>query len=78
VNTALSLIFDSETSAKLRKNITAFARPNATSDIVNEIEKLLENQSLGNRSQSYKVSGSSSDFGSGNSTTLQTVLVRSR
>ena len=77
LDTALNLIFDEDKSAKLRSNIAALARPNATSDIVNEIEKLLENRPADNRSESYKLSGSRSDSGSGNSTTLQTVLVRS-
>jgi len=78
IDTALSLIFDVEKSAKLCKNISAFARPNATSDIVNEIEKLLEKGSVDNRSVTYKRSDPRSDSGPGNSTTLQTVLVRSR
>lgn len=78
IDTALSLIFDAEKSEKLRKNIAAFARPNATSDIVNEIERLLENESMDNRSETYKLSDPRSDSGQSNSTTLQTVLVRSR
>jgi UDP-N-acetylglucosamine--N-acetylmuramyl-(pentapeptide) pyrophosphoryl-undecaprenol N-acetylglucosamine transferase len=78
IDTALSLIFDAEKSARLRKNIAAFARPNATGDIVNEIEKLLENGPLDNRSETYKLSDSRSDTGAGTSTNLQTVLVRSR
>ncbi len=78
IDTALGLLFDIEKSAKLRKNIAAFARPNATSDIVNEIEKLLENESLDNRSATYKLSDSRSDSGPDRSTHLQTVSVRSR
>jgi len=42
VDTALSLMFDASRSAKLRENIALFAKPNATRDIVDEIEKLLK------------------------------------
>lgn len=38
---AESLLLDKELSSKLSKNIIAMARPNATSDIVNETEKLI-------------------------------------
>jgi UDP-N-acetylglucosamine--N-acetylmuramyl-(pentapeptide) pyrophosphoryl-undecaprenol N-acetylglucosamine transferase len=76
IDTALNLIFDSDKSDRLRKNIAAFARPNAASDIVDEIEKLLP--AVGNKSESYKLSDSNLDSGSGNPSTLQTVLVRSR
>ena len=78
IDTALGLILDSEKCAQLQSNIAVFAKPNATSDIVNEIEKLIENKSVGNRSESYKLSDSRSDSGFGNTTNLQTVLVRSR
>jgi len=42
VEEALKLLFDEQRSARLRENITKLARPNATSDIVNEIEKLIK------------------------------------
>lgn len=41
VDTALRLLFDEERANKLAANIGALARPSATEDIVNEIEKLL-------------------------------------
>jgi UDP-N-acetylglucosamine--N-acetylmuramyl-(pentapeptide) pyrophosphoryl-undecaprenol N-acetylglucosamine transferase len=78
IDTALDLIFDAEKSDKLRKNIADFARPNATRDIVNEIEKLLEDKSADNKLEAYKLSGSNLNAGAGNSKTLQTLLVRSR
>lgn len=78
IDTALDLIFDADKSAKLRNNIAAFARPNATSDIVKEIEKLLEDNPADKKLESYKLSGSKSNPDAGNSKTLQTVLVRSR
>lgn len=76
IDTALNLIFDSDRSDRLRKNIAAFAKPNATSEIVDEIEKLLP--AAENKSESYKLSNSNLDSGSGNPSTLRTVLVRSR
>lgn len=42
VDEALKLIFDEQRAEKLRINIAKLARPNATDDIVNEIEKLLK------------------------------------
>jgi UDP-N-acetylglucosamine--N-acetylmuramyl-(pentapeptide) pyrophosphoryl-undecaprenol N-acetylglucosamine transferase len=41
VDAALQLLFDEAKSSKLRENILKLARPNATEDIVNEIEKLI-------------------------------------
>src|SRR5690606_9558921 len=41
VNEALKLIFDERRAETLSQNIGAMARPNATRDIVNEIEKLI-------------------------------------
>lgn len=41
VDEALKLIFDEKRAERLRHNIAAMARPNATRDIVNEIEKLI-------------------------------------
>jgi UDP-N-acetylglucosamine--N-acetylmuramyl-(pentapeptide) pyrophosphoryl-undecaprenol N-acetylglucosamine transferase len=41
VDEALKLLFDELRCKKLSENIRAFSRPNATSDIVNEIEKLI-------------------------------------
>lgn len=42
VDEALKLLFDEQRANKLRMNIAQFAKPNATSDIVNEIEKLIK------------------------------------
>lgn len=41
VDAALKLLFDDQQLTKLRKNSSLMAKPNATSDIVNEIEKLI-------------------------------------
>jgi UDP-N-acetylglucosamine--N-acetylmuramyl-(pentapeptide) pyrophosphoryl-undecaprenol N-acetylglucosamine transferase len=41
VDEALKLIFDAKRSATLSNNIAAMAKPNATRDIVNEMEKLI-------------------------------------
>jgi UDP-N-acetylglucosamine--N-acetylmuramyl-(pentapeptide) pyrophosphoryl-undecaprenol N-acetylglucosamine transferase len=41
VNEALKLLFDIQRAANLSANITAMAKPFATRDIVNEIEKLI-------------------------------------
>lgn len=41
VDEALRLLFDEHRAKKLSENISALARPGATEDIVNEIEKLL-------------------------------------
>jgi UDP-N-acetylglucosamine--N-acetylmuramyl-(pentapeptide) pyrophosphoryl-undecaprenol N-acetylglucosamine transferase len=41
VDEALKLIFDAKRSATLSNNIAAMAKPNATHDIVNEMEKLI-------------------------------------
>ncbi len=41
VDEVLKLIFDEHRAAKLSENITGFARPNATNEIVDEIEKLI-------------------------------------
>jgi hypothetical protein len=41
VDEALKLIFDVKRSAVLSNNIAAMAKPNATRDIVNEMEKLI-------------------------------------
>jgi UDP-N-acetylglucosamine--N-acetylmuramyl-(pentapeptide) pyrophosphoryl-undecaprenol N-acetylglucosamine transferase len=45
VNTALGLLYNEVQLTRLRSNIHALARPNATADIVNEIEKLVSAQS---------------------------------
>lgn len=42
VDEALKLIFDEQRAEKLRVNMASLARPTATRDIVNEIEKLLK------------------------------------
>jgi UDP-N-acetylglucosamine--N-acetylmuramyl-(pentapeptide) pyrophosphoryl-undecaprenol N-acetylglucosamine transferase len=41
VDEALKLLFDEQKAQKLRENVTRLAKPNATEDIVNEIEKLI-------------------------------------
>jgi UDP-N-acetylglucosamine--N-acetylmuramyl-(pentapeptide) pyrophosphoryl-undecaprenol N-acetylglucosamine transferase len=41
VDEALKLLFDEQRAQKLRENITRLAKPNATEDIVTEIEKLI-------------------------------------
>ncbi|MBL7857764.1 MAG: undecaprenyldiphospho-muramoylpentapeptide beta-N-acetylglucosaminyltransferase [Cyclobacteriaceae bacterium] len=41
VDEALRLLFDEQHANRLRENIAKLARPNATRDIVNEIEKLI-------------------------------------
>jgi UDP-N-acetylglucosamine--N-acetylmuramyl-(pentapeptide) pyrophosphoryl-undecaprenol N-acetylglucosamine transferase len=41
VDTALKLIFDASHSARLQQNIARLAKPDATNDIVNEIEKII-------------------------------------
>lgn len=47
VDEALKLIFDEKRAEKLSHNIASLARPNATRDIVNEIEKLMVQQPEG-------------------------------
>ncbi len=42
IREALKLLYDEKLTAKLGANIAALAKPNATEDIVNEIEKLIE------------------------------------
>jgi UDP-N-acetylglucosamine--N-acetylmuramyl-(pentapeptide) pyrophosphoryl-undecaprenol N-acetylglucosamine transferase len=42
VDEALKLLFDEQRSVKLAGNIRGLAKPNATEDIVNEIEKLIK------------------------------------
>jgi UDP-N-acetylglucosamine--N-acetylmuramyl-(pentapeptide) pyrophosphoryl-undecaprenol N-acetylglucosamine transferase len=78
IDTALNLVFDASRSAKLRENIALLAKPDATSDIVNEIEKLLDEKSVEGNMQSYKLSSNDSDTLGKNAGTLQTVLVRNR
>jgi UDP-N-acetylglucosamine--N-acetylmuramyl-(pentapeptide) pyrophosphoryl-undecaprenol N-acetylglucosamine transferase len=41
VDEALKLLFDEQRSQKLRQQITQLAKPNATNDIVSEIEKMI-------------------------------------
>ncbi len=45
VDAALQLLFDEQRCTKLSTNISALARPNATQDIVNEIERLIGERS---------------------------------
>lgn len=42
IREALKLLYDEKLTAELGANIAALAKPNATEDIVNEIEKLIE------------------------------------
>lgn len=42
VDEAMKLLFDEQRCQKLKNNISALAKPNATEDIVNEIKKLLK------------------------------------
>jgi UDP-N-acetylglucosamine--N-acetylmuramyl-(pentapeptide) pyrophosphoryl-undecaprenol N-acetylglucosamine transferase len=44
VDEALKLLFDEQRAKKLSENISRLAKPNATEDIVNEIEKLIKNK----------------------------------
>ncbi len=46
VDEALKLLFDQQRAEKLSENISAFAKPDATVSIVNEIEKLLVEKTL--------------------------------
>ena len=78
VDAALNLIFDGSRRAKLSENIAKLAKPRATSDIVNEIEKLLDEKSVDGKMQSYKLSSDDPHTSGNNSGRLQTVLVRSR
>ena len=78
VDAALNLIFNPTRTAKLTENIAMLAKPRATSDIVNEIEKLLDEKSIDGKMQSYKMSSDDSHTGGNGSGRLQTVLVRSR
>jgi|SRR5688572_14861135 UDP-N-acetylglucosamine--N-acetylmuramyl-(pentapeptide) pyrophosphoryl-undecaprenol N-acetylglucosamine transferase len=79
IDTALNLIFDATRTAKLAQNIATLAKPRATSDIVNEIEKLLDEKPVGDKMESYKLSSKKdSHTGGNNSGRLQAVLVRSR
>jgi UDP-N-acetylglucosamine--N-acetylmuramyl-(pentapeptide) pyrophosphoryl-undecaprenol N-acetylglucosamine transferase len=78
VDAALNLIFDRSRAAKLSENIAKLAKPQATNDIVNEIEKLLDEKSVDGKIQSYKLSSGDSHTSGNNSGRLQTVLVRSR
>jgi UDP-N-acetylglucosamine--N-acetylmuramyl-(pentapeptide) pyrophosphoryl-undecaprenol N-acetylglucosamine transferase len=44
VDEALKLLFDESRANRLHENISKLARPHATEDIVNEIEKLINQQ----------------------------------
>ena len=46
VDEALRLLFDELRANKLSESIAALARPSATEDIVNEIEKLIKRREL--------------------------------
>lgn len=41
VDEALKLLFDEQRATRLQQQIATLARPHATQDIVNEIEKLI-------------------------------------
>jgi UDP-N-acetylglucosamine--N-acetylmuramyl-(pentapeptide) pyrophosphoryl-undecaprenol N-acetylglucosamine transferase len=78
VNSALSLVVDDARCVMLKQNIASLAKPHATSEIVNEIEKLLGEKSAESKIQSYKLSSGDSNIHGNNPGTLQTVIVRSR
>jgi UDP-N-acetylglucosamine--N-acetylmuramyl-(pentapeptide) pyrophosphoryl-undecaprenol N-acetylglucosamine transferase len=78
IDTALKLIFDNARITKLKENIAKLAKPNATNEIVNEIEKLISHEGVEGHMQSFKFSGGSSDLEDNNTKTLQTVVVRSK
>lgn len=46
IDAALRLLFDEQKSTMLRENIFKLGKPNATRDIVNEIEKLIQTQNI--------------------------------
>jgi UDP-N-acetylglucosamine--N-acetylmuramyl-(pentapeptide) pyrophosphoryl-undecaprenol N-acetylglucosamine transferase len=75
VDSALKLIVNETRSAKLRENIARLGKPNATADIVNEIEKLLVG---GSTSEGFTETNKlANDKRPGyNTGTLQTVLVK--
>jgi len=77
VDTALNLIFDEARCSKLVENISTMAKPNATNDIVNEIEKLIDKKPVDGKIETYKWTSTQSKASDNNSGTLQTVLVRS-
>jgi UDP-N-acetylglucosamine--N-acetylmuramyl-(pentapeptide) pyrophosphoryl-undecaprenol N-acetylglucosamine transferase len=76
VDTALKLIVDDVRCMTLKQNIAKLAKPDATNDIVHEIEKLLGEKSAEGKTQSYKLSAKGSDTGEEKSGMLQTVAVR--
>ena len=78
IDTALKLIADAPRMAELSENIAKLAKPNATNDIVAEIEKLLDEGSIDGKAESYKLASGDSKTSGSNSGRLQTVLVRSR
>lgn len=47
IDEALKLLFDQQLATKLSENISKLARPDATTSIVNEIEKLIGEKSVG-------------------------------
>ena len=78
VDTALKLIMDANRMLELEENISKLAKPDATKDIVNEIEKLLDEKSKQEHTQSYSLSSRDRQEKENNANTLQTVLVRSK
>src|SRR5688572_3249036 len=78
VDAALRLIVDAKRMSQLEENISKLAKPEATNDIVNEIEKLLDEKSKQEHTQSYSLSSRDRHGKGDNANTLQTVLVRSK
>jgi UDP-N-acetylglucosamine--N-acetylmuramyl-(pentapeptide) pyrophosphoryl-undecaprenol N-acetylglucosamine transferase len=75
VDEALRLIFDESRSKKLSQNIARLGKPNATADIVNEIEKLLT-EGLSSKRFTEINKPAYDQRTSHNPGTLQTVLVK--
>ncbi len=77
VDEALKLIFNKHRGEILMENIARLARPNATLEIVNEIEKLLPQKSGAGNSQTQETQSGSSgkNIQYGSTGTLQTVMV---
>jgi UDP-N-acetylglucosamine--N-acetylmuramyl-(pentapeptide) pyrophosphoryl-undecaprenol N-acetylglucosamine transferase len=81
VDEALKLLFDEARANRLSENIARFARPNATIAIVNEIEKLLAQESVDSDQPTRKKSAYVSEKGEYNQqldiSGLQPIMIRS-
>ncbi len=81
VDEALKLLFDEARANKLSENIARFARPNATIAIVNEIEKLLAQESVDSDQPTRKKSAYVPEKGEYNQqldiSGLQPIMIRS-